>query len=463
MPNTLRFGSALSALAIAIALSGCASPMSKRSALAGKVEASNIGIATRANAALATGDYSTAVNLAERAVENRPSDANLRLLLGSAYFGAGRFASAEAAYRDSLTLQPHQPDVVLKLSLVLIAQGKGSEARTFLDSAAPGIAAADYGLALALAGWPAEAAQLLEQAARRPGADARVRQNLALAHAFAGDWEAARIIAGQDLSADLVDSRIQQWMALAKPVRASDQVAALVGVAPAASDPGQPTRLALKGGNERFAAAAAPAFAPVAAPQVMAAPEPAPQPQAYDQPLPVPVAVAVAEPAPEPAPAYAPPVTASLTAYAPPAPAALTAYAPPPAPTFQAASPAAEPAPVVKPARSVRAALPKATQAPAVHPIRGNSSSVVQLGAYGSPQRVETAWNQLARNHSSLKAYTPVSARFDGPSGTVYRLAVKGFASDSQARDVCIALRRQGGSCFVRTMAGDSPVRFASR
>ena len=46
--------------------------------------------------------------------------------------------------------------------------------------------------ALALAGRPGEAVQLLDVAARAEGADSRVRQNLALANALAGDWMAAR-------------------------------------------------------------------------------------------------------------------------------------------------------------------------------------------------------------------------------------------------------------------------------
>ena len=72
-------------------------------------------------------------------------------------------------------------------------------------------------------------------------------------------------IAAQDISPDLVDARVQQWMALAKPAHSYDQVASLVGVSPAAADPGQPVRLALNADSTRVAAAApAPLPAPVA-------------------------------------------------------------------------------------------------------------------------------------------------------------------------------------------------------
>ena len=58
---------------------------------------------------------------------------------------------------------------------------------------------------------------MLETAARAARRRLRVRQNLALAYALAGDWAEARTIAAQDVPADQLDARIQQWMQLAKP------------------------------------------------------------------------------------------------------------------------------------------------------------------------------------------------------------------------------------------------------
>ena len=92
-----------------------------------------------------------------------------------------------------------------------------------------------------------------------------------------------------------------------------------------------------------------------------------------------------------------------------------------------------------------------------------SDAAVVQLGAYGSPQRVLTAWNGTARRYGALNAYLPMSARFASPKGIFYRLSVRGFASDAEARNLCMALRRQGGSCFVRNVAGDAPVNVAMR
>jgi Flp pilus assembly protein TadD len=456
MNNSLRFGPAVSAIALATIIAGCATPQSGVSGgiFGGKIDTGNIGLATRAMVALNANDYVTAINFAERAVENSPRDAGFRALLGNAYFGAGRFASAEAAYRDSLSLYPGQRQVVLKSVLVMIAQGRKAEALEALGVARDQLDSADYGLALALAGEPRQAVDLLEAAARDSNADGRVRQNLALAHALSGDWEAARAVASQDLSPDLVDARIQQWMTFAVPHGPSDQVAALTGVKPALSDPGQPVRLALNPANTRSAQATAPAQQPVAEIQVAETP---PAPTFVPAPAPDQTFVASADAlaptapsrsevaaAPEPKPAAV--MIAAAAAAAPDAPSAFAAMA----------ALTRKPQAVKKPARArvQQASMPR---------VAGKSSSVVQLGAYGSADRVGAAWRAAARRFSVLRGYLPMSARFHGPKGVVYRLSVRGFHNADQAKNLCVSLRRSGGNCFVRSVAGDVPVRIASR
>ena len=438
MAKPLRFGSALSIIALASTVGGCASfgERAGRSSF-GKVDMAKVALGTRAQAALAGQDYAAAVDLAEQAVAQTPDDAGFRTLLGNAYFASGRFASAEAAYSDSLTLFAGQPQVILKLALVQIAQGRNTEAAAFLHSARGGLNASDYGLAMALAGQPHEAVGVLENAAREPGADAQLRQNLALAHALAGDWASARIVAAQDLSPDLVDSRVQQWMALSNPAKASDQVAALTGISPAAEDPGQPMRLALRGSDNRMAEAQP---APAEAPAPVQVAEAAPVAEI------VPPAISVEEPAPIAAAAIAVP---DIT----PAPVALAA-APiaPPMPTFEAPD-VADPVLTAKaPVR--KASLPRSG---------GRSGVVVQLGAYSSRDRVALAWDKLTSKYPGLRGYSPVTARFNSANGTVYRLSIDGFGSEREAIASCRELKGKGGACFVRHVAGDSPVQIASR
>jgi D-alanyl-D-alanine carboxypeptidase len=474
MSRPSRFGSAISLAALAAMSAGCAAPQGRTAAASnfgGKMD-ENVGLATRALAALNSNNVPAAIDFAERAVARTPNDAGFRALLGNAYFAGGRFHSAESAYRDSLDLYSNQPKVVLKLALVEIALGKSVQALAFLEAGRDVVDPADYGLALALAGHPADAIVALQAAARQNDADARVRQNLALAYALSGDWTQARTVASQDVSANLLDARIHEWMQLASPRHASDQVAALVGVTPAANDQGQPVRLALHKTDERLAEAS-PVPVPAAAtprPQfAVVAPAPAPH-FAVAAPAPAPH-FAVAAPAPPPQFAEAAPeVVAVAPAPPPPRAAPVETEAASPAPVTLALMEAAshvnrvigaflphKDVVVPKPTKARKFALAQRA------PLRGTTGAVVQLGAYGSVQRVTAAWTTLTGRYPALRAYLPMRAQFVSPKGTFYRLSITGFGSQREAQARCQLLRSRGGSCFVRNFAGDAPVQYASR
>ncbi|MES2904778.1 MAG: SPOR domain-containing protein, partial [Pseudomonadota bacterium] len=259
----------------------------------------------------------------------------------------------------------------------------------------------------------------------------------------------------QDVAADQLDARIQQWMTFAKPVKASDQVASLTGFAPAASDPGQPVRLALIRSKDQVRMAQA--DVPDAAPAVEA---------------PVPLVEDVRQ-AEAPAVDFAP----ELAADAPVSEAPVESVEP--APVMVAAAPVA----VVEQARAYAEAVAapvieaqKSSARPGLSPraasleeggsVRrtafGGSRSVVQLGAYSSRAGVSAAWAKLAAKYPSLRGYAPATARFEGPKGTVYRLSVSGFDSGGNARSMCSSLKTKGAACFVRSVAGDAPIRLAS-
>jgi Flp pilus assembly protein TadD len=445
MARALRFGSTLSFIALASLTAGCATPQSHvRTAGFGGKANGEIGLATRALAALNSNNVPMAIQLAEQAVEKTPNDAGFRALLGSAYFAGGRFKSAEAAYKDALSIYSDQPQVVLKLALVEIAQGKNAEALSYLEAGREVLDPSDYGLAVALAGQPERAIDVLQTAARGPDADARIRQNLALAYALAGDWTNAKTVAAQDVPGDQLDARIHQWMQMANSGNGATAVASLIGVTPAAVDPGQPTRLALnKADTNTRMAQAAPAPAPT--------PVPAPQPQQ--------VAEAVAPPPPV-AVAPAPPVELAAAA---PAPEPMPYVKVPARKTAKAASAKKASAAPVKTAEIRNVSAPKKRVSVRTAAMSGHSTAVVQLGAYSNPKSVLAAWNIKARKFRSLVSYTPMSARFASPKGTFYRLSVKGFGSVNEAVALCSSLRHSGGSCFVRNVAGDTPVQIASR
>lgn len=377
--------------------------------------------------AVGRSDLAEAVRQAELAVTLVPQDAGYRATLAEVYLKSGRFDSAAAAYRDALQLNPQDARSKLSLALTQVGLGRNADAIATLNGVEGRIAPADHGLALALAGDKEGALRLLGAAAREEGASGRVRQNLALTYALAGDWTQARAIAAQDVPADELDARLAKWAEFTQPKGSYDQVATLLGVSPV-SDPGLPTRLAL------IPVVEAPVqVASVAAPvQVAAVEAPAPVAQAY-APDEESVVVARAEPV-ELAPVEVAPAVAAAMA------------------SVQSVLPRQMARPL---ARTIRAA--------AAAPASFSGRYVVQLGAFASTSGVERAWNGAVGRLDRLAGYVPASTRFAVGRASVTRLSVGGFDSRVAANELCNSLRRAGGSCFVRNAAGDAPVRWASR
>ena len=154
--------------------------------------------AGKASAALARGKGEQAVFHAEAAVGLRPQVASFRVLLANSYLRAGRFDSARQAFTDAMTLDPGNGKLPLNLALAQIATGDWAGARQTLDTHKDIIPVSDRGLAMALAGDPASAVDVLNAALRAPDADAKTRQNYALSLALAGRWQEARTMASFD-------------------------------------------------------------------------------------------------------------------------------------------------------------------------------------------------------------------------------------------------------------------------
>ncbi len=239
--NTVRAGMALM---LAMALTGCAilhlDPGGRRGALA-STRAADVEAAKRA---LRQRRWTVAITHAEHAVARDGADGDARALLATAYLRAGRFASAAQAFADTLALRQADARTALNLALTQIATGQDGAAVATLTRYEGMIPAADRGLALALAGAPQQGVEVLMAAMRVPGADARTRQNLALALALSGEWPDAFFMVGLDLPPAAARQRILDWMRFARPQGTADQVAALLKIAPAV-DPGQPAALAL--------------------------------------------------------------------------------------------------------------------------------------------------------------------------------------------------------------------------
>jgi Flp pilus assembly protein TadD len=444
---------AVSALALTTTMVACKpAAMAYHPAFAGQAPASAQADAAfrKAQGFVSAGNLAAALPPAEEAVGFAPRDVGYRMLLADLYLKTGRFQSAETTYADVLKLDPENKRAALSFALTEIALGRPAGAVATLDRIADTAAPADVGLAYALAGKTERAVGLLEAAARAPGADGRVRQNLALAYALSGDWAKARTTAAQDVSPADLSGRLEKWAALANPSAGAEKVAALFGTHSVA-DPGQPTRLALADPvPARQLAAAEPAPEPAPAAAATLAPE-------TKQPEPVQVAVAIAQepvtiavpPAPRPVAEITRPVYADAVQ-------SLVTMPPP-------AHPAAPPA-RLKIAAIHHFDTPAAPRQPQHAPAyAGPGKFAVQLGAFSSAVAVERAWASAYKRYG-FAGTTPLSTTFSAPGrGTLHRLSVAGFESRAAADRICASVRAHGGACFVRAVAGDAPVRWASR
>jgi hypothetical protein len=316
------------------------------------------------------------------------------------------------------------------VALASLGAGDTARARAALADLGAGAPAADQGLALALAGETDKAVALLEAEARSPMVTARVRQNLALAYALAGNWPRARAVAAQDLSGVALDQRLAQWASLAGESRSELRVASILSVVPDYQDSGRPAALAL----------AQPPSAPAAvqAPQavfVEAGPAPVLAPAALD---------------------IAPLATADVALDVRRAP--VSDVAPFPVPVA-AKVPAAANAPALALGHTMAAQL-RRVSAEDSHAVA--SGWVIQLGAYSSEQRVGLGWANATGRFGKLASYTPTRSTIRVGGRTLHRLGVTGLGSRADANALCISYRGQGGDCFVRGTSGDSPVRVAA-
>jgi cell division septation protein DedD len=78
----------------------------------------------------------------------------------------------------------------------------------------------------------------------------------------------------------------------------------------------------------------------------------------------------------------------------------------------------------------------------------------VQLGAFDSAGVAKDAWGRAQRRFAGFKGHTPNGMTFKTASASFYRLSVGGF-SRAGADSACRQYRAQGGTCFVRSGAGD--------
>lgn len=437
-------------LIIATTMAGCSgAQMQHRPA-----SAEAPGTPARIEAALAARQFADALLGAEQLAEAEPRAPAVRVLLGRAYLANGRYRSARTAFQDAMTLGASDVRTIVSLALVHTALGDARAARTLLASHAGALPAADYGLAMAMAGDANEGVRALLDAARQPDATATTRQNLAYALALNGQWGQARLVAGQDMDGSRLQERLEQWAATAAPDAGPQRVAALLGIGPRADDAGQPERLALSRADDAALAQVEPLpqIAPVAAEAV---PVPVPVPEqslasTWRETTAIkPVAIPASEQAGQ---GFAPqPATPLIAAPADPMRQALLQ---------RLAEPAPAPAPAAK--NQAERLVSTAPSAPARMATTGMSDWVVQIGAYSDSARVTIGWKRAVGRKLGLDGFRHVSGTVTVGGKTFHRLAVSGFADRAAATKLCASLQAKGQTCFVRRDEGvASEIRMA--
>lgn len=190
-----------------------------------------------ADAALASGNPLIALNIAQDLLQKTPHNVPALICKGEALYTLGRAGESMASYRLALTLQPGNSDAQIGLGRLLLADDPGQAEALFLKvtlderrnavalndlgiaedlqgrhqqaqeaygralAAQPDMAAAqvNMGLSLAVSGNPQRAITILRPLADGGSSSARVRHDLAVALALAGDDEEAAHVLSVDM------------------------------------------------------------------------------------------------------------------------------------------------------------------------------------------------------------------------------------------------------------------------
>jgi len=136
-------------------------------------------LASYGKAQAAAGQLEQALNTINRAQTPDRPDWRLFSAEGAVLDQLGRSNEARAKYRQALDLKPNDPSILSNLGMSYVLQSDPRTAETYLRSAAS-----------------------------QPGADSRIRQNLALVVGLQGRFEEAQRIAMQELSAQQAQANL---------------------------------------------------------------------------------------------------------------------------------------------------------------------------------------------------------------------------------------------------------------
>lgn len=167
----------------------------------------------------AAGQPDQAVAVLEGGMAVHRNDLDIKIAYAKALTAAGRFSQAMNVADDAIN--PASPDwnALLVKGAILDQNGKNAEARAIYKQAlliAPGEASleANMGLSYAMTNDLQQAEQHLRKALTMRGANAKIRQNLALVIGLQGRFEECREMFARDLPADQVEANMSYIRAL---------------------------------------------------------------------------------------------------------------------------------------------------------------------------------------------------------------------------------------------------------
>ncbi len=210
------------------------------------VKLANAPLTELAQSALAKGETSAAISLAQRTLDGAPGDRIASQILAEALLADGQAEASVSAFKSLLSLDGNDAAARAGLGMALLASGDPATAKAELEKAMvakpDATVIANIGLALALAGDTAGAIKVLEPVALSGSGNIRSRQNLALALTLSGNRAKAYTVAALDMGAVPAVRQVDAWYADAdKPL--PDQLKQFAGLSVKSSGPVQTAAL----------------------------------------------------------------------------------------------------------------------------------------------------------------------------------------------------------------------------
>lgn len=162
------------------------------------------GLLAVADNTLAAGDLGTALKLYREAATAQGGSARALTRYGQVLFQNGQYDLAAGAYAEALARSPNDREILTRLGVAQLAQGRLDDAERSLGQVvrdgADARAVRNLAVLRLMQGQPEEAHLILDKAVRRWPRDLDLKANFALSEAIDGGCEGALAVSGEMVS-----------------------------------------------------------------------------------------------------------------------------------------------------------------------------------------------------------------------------------------------------------------------